>query len=193
MEESLAVQTISRIDIFRGRSNVDLVQLKDDIDQWIENSSNVDNLDINYDPVTETYTGKDATNDLIFRPDSSLIDDVVEDIRKSFEKFTGIDLIVEKEWVHVHEKNMSTDKHNHYPLDVSAVFYVSVPDGSGDIVFHPSHNKYQPQRTSFPPEEGVFYIFPGILDHSVTRNNSNERRISLSCNFKIVHKETPNE
>ena len=72
MEESLAVQTISRIDIFRGRSNVDLVQLKDDIDQWIENSSNVDNLDINYDPVTETYTGKDATNDLIFRPDSSL-------------------------------------------------------------------------------------------------------------------------
>ena len=104
-----------------------------------------------------------------------------------------MELVTEKAWVHVHEKNMSTDKHNHYPLDISAVFYVSVPDGSGDIVFHPSHNKYHPQRNSYPPEEGVFYIFPGILDHSVTRNNSNERRISLSCNFKIAHKETPNE
>ena len=192
MEKGLAVQTISRIDIFRGRSNVDLIQLKKDINEWIDKSSTTE-FDVAYDPVTETYTGKDATNDLIFRPDSSLIDDVVEDIRKSFVDFTGMELVTEKAWVHVHEKNMSTDKHNHYPLDISAVFYVSVPDGSGDIVFHPSHNKYHPQRNSYPPEEGVFYIFPGILDHSVTRNNSNERRISLSCNFKIAPKETPNE
>ena len=39
MEKGLAVQTISRIDIFRGRSNVDLIQLKKDINEWIDKSS----------------------------------------------------------------------------------------------------------------------------------------------------------
>ena len=77
MEKGLAVQTISRIDIFRGRSNVDLIQLKKDINEWIDKSSTTE-FDVAYDPVTETYTGKDATNDIIFRPDSSLIDDVVD-------------------------------------------------------------------------------------------------------------------
>ena len=38
--------------------------------------------------------------------------------------------------------------------------------------------------SKFKPEEGTYYIFPGYLNHAVTRNMSEEKRISLSYNFK---------
>ena len=34
------------------------------------------------------------------------------------------------------------------------------------------------------PERGVYYVFPGYLDHFVTRNMSDQLRVSLSINFK---------
>ena len=84
---------------------------------------------------------------------------------------------------------MSTNIHDHYPCDVSTAFYVSVPEGSGKICFYPSHNKYLPTRTLFEPEEGMFLIFPGLLEHAVTRNHSDKPRISLAFNFTITKQE----
>ena len=37
-------------------------------------------------------------------------------------------------WGHIHEQNMSTNSHDHLDADVSSVLYVSVPEGSGNIV-----------------------------------------------------------
>ena len=39
------------------------------------------------------------------------------------------------------------------------------------------------QYVCTPAEEKMFLIFPGVLEHSVSRNLSNEKRISLSFNF----------
>ena len=86
---------------------------------------------------------------------------------------------------------MSTNMHDHYPDDISSVFYVSSPKGSGNIVFYPNwftHQRYSRGDTSsFAPEVGKFLIFPGSLDHAVTRNHSDEPRISLVFNFNILN------
>ena len=44
-------------------------------------------------------------------------------------------------------------------------------------------NRYQPKHVSFKPKPGMFIIFPGFLDHGVSRNLSSDKRISLSFNF----------
>ena len=85
----------------------------------------------------------------------------------------------------------SDNMHDHYPDDISSVFYVSTPKGSGNIVFYPNwftHQRYSRGDTSsFTPEVGKFLIFPGTLDHAVTRNHSDEPRISLVFNFNILN------
>ena len=86
---------------------------------------------------------------------------------------------------------MSVNLHNHYPDDISSVFYVTAPYDSGDIVFYPNwftHQRYSRGDTSsFTPEVGKFLIFPGTLDHAVMRNHSDEPRISLVFNFNILN------
>ena len=103
-----------------------------------------------------------------------------------FEAATGEKIIPLNYWGHIHEKNMSTNMHNHYDCYVSAVVYLEVPEGSGSIVFLPKLNQYNNSayKSKFAPEKGVYYIFPGYLDHFVTRNMSDQFRISLSMNFK---------
>ena len=83
---------------------------------------------------------------------------------------------------------MSTNLHNHNKSYVSAVVYLKLPKGSGNIVFRPRYNQYDNSAYSstFKPEEGTYFIFPGYLDHFVTRNQSDEKRISLSINFEKV-------
>ena len=68
---------------------------------------------------------------------------------------------------------------------VSAVLYVSVPEGSGNLVFRPklNHRYHGWGATTIKPEKGFYYMFPGYLDHYVTRNQSDNNRISFSINF----------
>tara|TARA_B100001996_G_C18361816_1_gene478107 strand:- start:12 stop:551 length:540 start_codon:yes stop_codon:yes gene_type:complete len=174
----LKSHTISQIDVLSGKSSVDIKGLRNDIDEWTKSHKRSSS----YDPLTELYEG---ASDDSFTPKSIIIDELIEEIQKEFTSTTGLELEHVDHWVHVHSKNMSTEVHNHYPYDVSGVFYVTIPEGSGSIVFLPSHNKYHPQRVPFVPEEGTFLLFPGVLDHTVTRHQSEYKRISISFNFKI--------
>ena len=178
----LKSHTISQIDVFIGKSSVDIDGLRNDIDDWLNSATQTGG----YDPLTELYNG---ASDDSFSPKSIIIDKLIEEIQNEFTSTTGMELEHVDHWVHVHHKNMSTEVHNHYPYDVSGVFYVTIPEGSGSIVFLPSHNKYHPQRVPFVPEEGTFLLFPGVLDHTVTRHQSEDKRISISFNFKIINQD----
>lgn len=178
MEKSIEIHPISQIDILRGRSEIDLGGL---VDQILEFKTQ--RLDPN--PINSHYEDTKC-------PDSPIIDEIVAELKAAFKGVTGMDLVLMDMWSHIHEKNMSTNQHSHYPADVSGVFYIKVPEGSGQLVFHPAANPYHPGRIPFKPEEKLFFLFPSFLDHSVTRNQSDETRISLSFNFKIK-KESPNE
>jgi|TARA_R110002020_G_C16138977_1_gene761758 hypothetical protein len=96
-------------------------------------------------------------------------------------------------WGHVNEKNMSTVTHNHIEKEdyegdhhLSGTYYVQVPPKSGHLVLLYPYNSYVTHKFPIMPKPGEFFLFPSTLDHHVTRNRSNEVRISVSFNFKII-------
>ena len=167
----LETHTISKIDVLEGESELNLEGLSDII------------LGL------ENFKSFDLAGDTSKCPDLPIINDIINEISNSFYNTTGLKIKLCKKWCHIHHKNMSTNVHDHHPDDISSVFYVSTPKGSGNIVFYPNwftHQRYSRGDTSsFTPEVGKFLIFPGSLDHAVMRNQSDEPRISLVFNFNI--------
>jgi len=95
-------------------------------------------------------------------------------------------------WSHIHEKNMSTVVHNHLNQDdyegniyISGVYYVQVPEKSGHLVLLYPHNTHVTHQFPVMPKPSEFFLFPSPMDHYVTRNLSNDLRISVSFNFKV--------
>jgi uncharacterized protein (TIGR02466 family) len=99
-------------------------------------------------------------------------------------------------WFSVHTQNSSHDFHVHDDSMLSAAYYVSVPDGSGNIVFldprghHPIHELQdslpQPPFISFhrhEPRNGDIVIFPSWLPHGVMPTQGSEARVSLAFNL----------
>ena len=164
--------TIAKIDIMKGMVDVDLNSLSKIL---------LDNYHNKFECEVESTYFEDS-----ICPPNDIVDDIIEQMQIDFNAATGEKITPLNYWGHIHEKNMSTNMHNHNDTYVSAVVYVEVPEGSGSIVFRPRLNQYDNSAYSskFQPERGVYYIFPGYLDHFVTRNMSNELRISLSINFK---------
>ena len=85
-------------------------------------------------------------------------------------------------WAQVHEKGMSTNTHAHLPADVAGVYYVQTPEKCGWLAFE--MDPIPPEFTE--PKVGKMVLFPAWLKHHVTRNQSNERRISVSFNLGIT-------
>jgi uncharacterized protein (TIGR02466 family) len=79
--------------------------------------------------------------------------------------------------------------HNHPVSALTAVYYVTVPKNSGDILLHDPRGgidyswwNYNDRRRPFiriTPKEGTMLIFPGYLVHSVEANLSRAPRISI--------------
>jgi len=112
--------------------------------------------------------------------------EVAVGISDEFEKATGCKLSMVEHWSHIHEKNQSTNTHNHGdPDNMSAVYYVKVPDGAGKFVFDYHQNEVKEKRAFIIPHEGHFVLFPSSINHFVTRNTSDDKRISLSFNFEV--------
>ena len=169
-ERNVDLINITRIDLLKGRSNIDLNQLSKLL---LDNYSNK----IGDSHGTSRYEDS-------YCPSCPLIDSIIEEMKMDFYAATKERIVVDDYWGHIHEKNMSTTSHNHIPSYVSSVLYVKIPKNAGHIVFRSRANPYDtPHSTKFEPEEGVYYIFPSFLDHFVTRNMSDDIRISLSFNF----------
>lgn len=110
-------------------------------------------------------------------------------------------------WYNINPPGASNDRHTHPGCDLAAIFYVKVPDGDcGELeVENPNHfgqfnmldcmdhaiKKELKASHSlwFAPEEGATVIFPSNLTHRVMTNNTDEDRISISWNMKIVERE----
>ena len=84
--------------------------------------------------------------------------------------------------------------HNHSNCMFSGVFYVKVPDNSGDIEFDShSGNTFQP-RSSEPnifnsrsikikPSKGKLLFFDSNIYHEIKRNESDQVRVSIAFNL----------
>lgn len=73
-----------------------------------------------------------------------------------------------------------TTRHTHDNEDelLSCVYYVSVPEDSGDLLLHQDG-----ETTRITPREGDLYFFSPKLEHEVTVNNSDRNRLSIAINF----------
>lgn len=89
-------------------------------------------------------------------------------------------------WFNVMQPGDSTTAHRHDDYDelLSAVYYVKVPENSGNLIL--SINNFVTQVT---PEEGMMVFFPPDMMHEVTENRSNEMRLSLGINIGPRHAE----
>ena len=172
LDRNVELINIVKVDLLKGRINADLDSLSKIL---VDNYHNKFECDID-----STYSEDSIC------PPNQIVDDIIEQMKIDFYAATKEKIKPLDYWGHIHEKNMSTNLHNHTDVYVSAVVYVKVPQGSGSLVFRPKLNQYDNSAYSckFEPEKGVYYMFPGYLDHFVTRNKSDEFRISLSLNFK---------
>lgn len=91
----------------------------------------------------------------------------------------------------------SDTPHFHYGSKLVAIYYVSVPPNSGDILLHDprgytnwedpnivtEENKTCRAYHRIKPKEGMLLIHPSYLVHSVETNLSPEMRLSIAINI----------
>lgn len=98
-------------------------------------------------------------------------------------------------WANINSPGSYNRKHTHFNSMLSGVYYPSVPDKSGHIVFtDPRIQAYVislpvTKKTTFTsrqirrtPKAGEFILFPSWLEHSVEINESEKERVSVAFN-----------
>jgi len=85
-------------------------------------------------------------------------------------------------WFNEMQQGHSTTKHTHDENNelLSGVYYVNVPENSGDLVLINAENSNEEKVT---PKVGEFIFFKPILSHRVAMNHSNEMRLSIWMNI----------
>ena len=110
-------------------------------------------------------------------------------------------LVVENFWLNINYFKDSNSVHCHPGGVFSGVYYVKVPEHSGDIVFmNPTHdymdfywhnfiikgfNNYNGTEFNVVPYTDQLLIFPSWLKHYVKPNLNHELRLSISFNLGV--------
>lgn len=105
-------------------------------------------------------------------------------------------------WANVHDKGGFNQPHIHREAILSGSFYLTVPQGSGAIVFHdprPSTlysrawgkgvNRWE--KLTIKPRAGMLLIFPNWLEHSVEPHEADEPRCSIAMNAVLPRPSAP--
>ena len=106
-------------------------------------------------------------------------------------------------WFNVNYHGSSNSPHTHPNSIWSGVYYIKTPENCGSIGFLnpnvsqawiiPKSIMNEKAEDNFlqtllvKPEKNVLYVFPSWLQHFVDANMSQEERISLSFNTKLVN------
>jgi hypothetical protein len=130
----------------------------------------------------------DTTHEDFDFPDNEQLRKVIAHIKKEFNYINPErKLILKNYWGHVHDKRESTNMHDHYypshPLCFGCAYYVQLLEGAGNFVFNIPESQYTKIRYEITPRVGQFIMFPSWLDHFVTRNYSEDFRISIAFNW----------
>jgi uncharacterized protein (TIGR02466 family) len=110
-------------------------------------------------------------------------------------------ILMENFWININERGHTNSVHTHDNSFVSGAYYIKASEGQGNITFYKSYSqdfiiasqavvdRYTPISASaitFKPKTGKLIMFPGWLPHGVERNESDENRISISFNIKLI-------
>lgn len=83
-------------------------------------------------------------------------------------------------WFNAMPSGAVTTLHRHDDDDecLSGVYYVCVPEGSGQLIIHQPDSRY-----NHTPKQGQWVFFSPQTPHEVTENLSNKCRLSVAFNF----------
>ena len=129
-------------------------------------------------------------------------------IENEFEKYVRDVLHINKNvnfkiinsWINIHKKGDWSQSHLHKNSCFSGVYYLNVPEHSGNISFdktivlnnlststisydYDEANYINADKVKFKVEEGLILFFPSTIYHNVDKSNSDEERYSLAFNF----------
>ena len=92
------------------------------------------------------------------------------------------DKLISGFWLNAMGPEHVTTAHTHDDDDelLSCVYYIKVPENSGDLIITVNNEKIVIQ-----PEEGMFVFFAPNTLHEVSRNESDKMRLSLALNFGL--------
>ncbi len=93
-------------------------------------------------------------------------------------------------WFNYMPSGSTTTLHTHDDDDelLSGVYYVHAPDDSGNLILYDdadNNTKKITKKIEIIPKAGNFIFFKPDAPHEVSRNNSNEHRLSIGINFGI--------
>ena len=130
----------------------------------------------------------DTTHEDFDFPDNEQFRKLIAHIKKEFNYINPEKrLNLKSYWANVQEKRESSTLHDHYDpcekLSLSGVYYVQLLEGAGNLVFNIPENQYNKIRFQITPMVGQYFLFPSWLEHFVTRNYSDDYRISISFNW----------
>ena len=77
-------------------------------------------------------------------------------------------------WIAQYDKEDHAERHYHYPLDWSAVYYINVEDNASPIIFG--------EDVKVQPENNMMLLFPGWLNHRVPKTKSKRTLIAMNFN-----------
>ena len=147
----------------------------------------------------------DQNNDIL----KPLVDEIYKHVVAMHELHSikkELDPIIDNIWININSKGGFNRPHLHNDDLFSGVFYVKTPEHSGNIVFtHPAQQQ-QYHFTTTPQiveewtdtnsgmmyqyaQPGKIVMFPSWLLHYVEPNLSDQDRISIAFNTKLIKKE----
>lgn len=153
-------------------------------DTWLSNTYN-------------TLGSYDTSNDSYYKKIVDVTVDSIKNVAKEYGVYTD-NVECTDSWLNVSDQNSFQEYHLHAGNHFSAVYYINVPEDSGNIVFRSAET----QTDMFPlpasehtlansksfivePEAGDLLIFRSNVLHMVTINKSNEPRVTMAMNFIV--------
>ena len=94
----------------------------------------------------------------------------------------GLELHIARAWGIVSQPGQSVRAHAHHESDLTAVYYVDVPERSGALRFM---NTASGGQTDVEPENGQLVIFPSKQRHEVLANDAAADRLSISFELTV--------
>jgi len=88
-------------------------------------------------------------------------------------KQLNLDLVVTDCWGAIYEKSDYTERHNHFPADMSCSIYIEADENAAPIIFS--------NDLKVHPKPNMLVLFPGILDHEVPATEG--RRVIVAMNL----------
>lgn len=152
---------------------------------------------INRDAWNNEMPSTFTSNNQVLDHHASLRDAILDHTRIMVKLITNNtpELYFHSSWINRGDSKSFQFEHNHAGRDafLSGVYYIDVPDGSGNIIFRNPISDFQYNKlwkTNGPsdrermvtPKNGDLIIFPSFLYHRVTLNHSNDQRITLAFN-----------